>query len=60
MVGYNVQASVDAKHHLIIDHEVTQAGLDNGQLSEMATRAKDIIGVDDLTVVADRGYFEGE
>ena len=60
MVGYNVQATVDAKHHLIIDHEVTQTGLDNGQLAEMATRAKEATGVDDLTVVADRGYFEGE
>ena len=60
MVGYNVQATVDAKHHLIIDHEITQTGLDSGQLAEMATRAKDIIGADDLTVVADRGYFEGE
>ena len=26
----------------------------------MATRAKEATGVDDLTVVADRGYFEGE
>ncbi len=60
MVGYNVQATVDATHHLIIDHEITQTGLDSGQLSEMATRAKDIIGADDLTVVADRGYFDGE
>jgi transposase len=60
MVGYNVQATVDAKHHLILDHQTTQTGLDNGQLADMATRAKDLIGTDDLTVVADRGYFEGE
>ncbi len=60
MVGYNVQATVDAEHHLIIDYEVTQTGLDSGQLAEMATRAKEATGVDDLTVVADRGYFEGE
>ena len=26
----------------------------------MATRAKAVIGTDELTVVADRGYFEGE
>ena len=60
MVGYNVQASIDAEHHLIVDFEVTQSGLDTDQLAEMATRAKDAIGTDDLTVVADRGYFEGE
>ena len=60
MVGYNVQATVDAKHHLILDHEITQTGLDNGQLADMATRAKAIVGTDALTVVADRGYFNGE
>lgn len=60
MVGYNVQATVDAKHHLILDHEVTQTGLDKGQLAGMATRAKAIIGTGELTVVADRGYFKGE
>jgi len=30
------------------------------RLGEMATRAKETIGADDLTVVADRGYFGGE
>ena len=60
MVGYNVQTSIDAKHHLIIDLEVTQTGLDNGQLAKMVKSTKEAIGVDDLTVVADRGYYEGE
>ena len=60
MVGYNVQASVDAQHHLIADFEVTQSGLDTDQLAEMAMRAKEAIGAGVLTVVADRGYFEGE
>ena len=31
MVGYNVQTAVDAKHHLIVAHEVTNVGPDRGQ-----------------------------
>jgi transposase len=60
MVGYNVQAVVDAKHHLIITHEVTNVGHDRSQLANMARRAKEVTGADDLTVLADRGYFSGE
>ena len=60
MVGYNVQTAVDAKHHLIVAHEVTNVGHDRAQLSNMATQAKEAIGTDTLTVVADRGYFKGE
>src|SRR5450755_883921 len=36
MVGYNVQTAVDAKHHMIVAHEVTNVGHDRDQLSPMA------------------------
>jgi transposase len=60
VVGYNVQAAVDAKHHLIVAHEVTNTGHDRDQLSGMAGHAKAAMGADTLDVLADRGYFSGE
>jgi transposase len=59
-VAYNVQISVDAKHKLILDHEVTNAGNDKNQLSSMAIRAKEALGVQSLDVVADQGYYGSE
>ena len=59
MVGYNVQAAVDTKHHLIVAHEVTNLGHDRTQLANMAFQSRDAIGVEALEVIADRGYFKG-
>ena len=60
MVGYNVQTAVDNKHHLIVAHEVTNVGNDREQLATMAEQARAATGIEELTVVADRGYFKGE
>jgi transposase len=60
MVGYNVQAAVDTKHHLIVAHEVINEGHDRAQLTAMAQQTKETLGTKDLTVLADRGYFSGE
>jgi len=59
-VGYNVQAAVDREHHLIVTHEVTNVGNDRSQLSHMAKQTKATLEADELDVVADRGYFNGE
>ena len=59
MVGYNVQAAVDTKHHLIAAHEVTNEGTDRAQLSAMAKQTKTVLETDTLDAVADRGYFSG-
>ena len=58
-VGYNVQVSVDDKHKLIIDHDVTNDVNDFNQLERMASRAKEILQVDELEVIADKGYYSG-
>ena len=60
IVGYNVQTAVDAKHHLIVAHEVTNTGTDRDQLTSMAIQARDAMGVEELTAIADRGYFKSE
>jgi transposase len=60
IVGYNVQTAVDARHHLIVEHEVTNNGSDRDQLSGMAKKARVAIGTTTLTAIADRGYFKGE
>lgn len=59
VVGYNVQTAVDAKHHLIVAHEVTNSVTDSGQLATMAKAAKEATGHPKPVVLADRGYFEG-
>jgi hypothetical protein len=59
IVGYNVQAAVDAKHHLIVEYEVTNVGNDHVQLSRMALPANTAMGKTKLKVLADRGYFSG-
>ncbi|MCQ8130988.1 IS1182 family transposase [Methylomonas rivi] len=60
IVGYNVQTAVDTQHHLIVEHDVINEGVDRSQLSGMAKKARSAMGVDDLTVIADRGYFKSE
>jgi transposase len=54
---YNGQVAVDDKNHLIVDYNVTNAPADNCQLSIIAESAKDILGVERLDAVADKGYF---
>ena len=60
VVGYNVQVAVDTEHHLIVTHEVTNDGSDRAQLANIACQAKEVLGVDELEAVADRGYYSSE
>ncbi|MCA1566045.1 MAG: transposase [Acidobacteria bacterium] len=59
-VCYNVQTAVDGKHKLIAHHEVTDAHTDQGYLVPMSTTVRQVLGVEKLEVVADKGYYSGE
>jgi len=60
VAGYNVQIAVDDKHKLIVASEVVNDGNDSGQLHKMAKAAKEELGVDTLTALADTGYYNGQ
>lgn len=57
IVGYNVQAAIDVKNHLIVAHEVTNKGSDRSQLYNISDQAKQVLEAESLDVLADRGYF---
>ncbi len=59
-VGYNVQVAVDEKHKLIVEQQVTNQVVDMGRLTETAQPAKEVLGVETIDVVADKGYFKIE
>jgi transposase len=56
-VCYNVQSAVDSKNKLIVAHDVVNEVNDYQQLSGMAKEAKEILGVEKIEAVADKGYY---
>ena len=58
-VAYNIQATVDSKNALVIDQYVTNAPTDQGELSIAASRSQEILSNKDITVLADKGYYNG-
>jgi transposase len=59
-VGYNAQIAVDAKYKMIVEQAVSNDVLDMGLLKETAEPAREILAVETIDVVADRGYFKSE
>jgi len=56
-VSYNGQISVDTKHHMIIESEITNQENDLNQLSNIAENTKQELGLEEIKVVCDTGYF---
>ena len=59
LVGYNVQTAVDTDYKLIVAHEVTNSPVDRGQLLPLGQLAQEALGRDEITLLADRGYYKG-
>jgi transposase len=58
-VAYNVQTVVDNKNHLIVEYEPTNRN-DKKALLPMSIKAREACGVEAITVLADKGYHNGE
>ena len=59
-VAYNIQATVDAKNALVIDQYVINAPTDQGELSRASARSQEILSTKDITILADKGYYNGQ
>ena len=56
-VCYNVQTAIDQKNKLIVDYDVINNAADQGNLYEMAEKAKETLGVEEIKALADKGYY---
>jgi len=59
-ISHNVQIAVDDKNHMVVAVDVTSDAIDYKQFYPISKQAKENLGADTLTVLADRGYFSGE
>ena len=56
-ISHNVQIAVDDKNHLVVAVDVTSQAVDKEQLHNIASQAKENMEVEELTVIADKGYY---
>ncbi|CAH1199321.1 IS1182 family transposase ISPa90 [Paenibacillus plantiphilus] len=56
-VCFNVQTAVDSKYKLIVDCDTVNDVNDQGQLSNMAKRTKQVFRNQKITILADTGYY---
>jgi transposase len=58
-VGYNLQASSDAKHKLLLEYDTGSVN-DTHSLEPMALQTRELLKLDHMNVLADKGYHTGE
>lgn len=58
-VCFNVEAVSDSKHKLVVEFDTINT-TDQGQLCPMTTKAMEALEVEEITVLADKGYHTGK
>lgn len=56
-ICHNVQIAVDDKNHLVVAVDVTSEPVDKEQLHSITLQAKEELGVEMITAIADKGYY---
>jgi transposase len=59
-ISHNVQIAVDDKNHMVVAVDVTSDAVDYEQFNNISIQAKENLGVETLTAIADKGYFSAE
>lgn len=57
-VGYNIQAGCDSKHKLFVNAQTGNVN-DTHALADMALEAKELLGVEKMNTLTDKGYTTG-
>jgi transposase len=58
-IAYNIQAATDSKHSLIAEFDTINEN-DQNQLSNMSSKAMQVLEVERITVLTDKGYHVGK
>ncbi len=58
-VGYNIQASSDSKHKLLVEYDTGDVN-DTHALAPVALSTKELLKVERMNVLADKGYHTGD
>jgi transposase len=58
-VGYNIQASSDSKHKLLVEYDTGDVN-DTHALAPIALQTKERLGIESMNVLADKGYHTAE
>jgi transposase len=56
-ICHNVQIAVDDRNHLVVAVDVTSEPVDKEQFHNISLQAKENLEVDELTSIADKGYY---